>query len=514
MDCRSLVSRWSAGLARAFRGIAFVGVSIVGIGVPVPIAFAQSAPLSTQPPLANAARGAAPRDRRRDRQGALRRYLGFARAADGARLVSRCQVWDLHPLGVYSVPAFGNEWYPRNMYLAGTPEFAHHVKTFGAQSKFGYKDFIPQFKAERFDPAAWADLFSKAGARFVVPVAEHHDGFAMYDSAWSDWTAAKMGPKRDCIGLLAGAVRAKGMTLGVSSHRAEHWWYFEGGRRFDSDVKDPNNAGLYAPAEPESAPPRRPSARIGCFARASSSTSIRRSSSGSIGGSSSRRWRPTAGSSRPTITTAPDRWGWASPSITRMLRFRAGRGPRPRAGAARSDPRGLLADRHVDLEELLGARRTPRLQDGALDRWGSGRHREQERSAPPQHRPEGRRHDPRGGAGDPPRDRRLAPRERRCHLCHAPFSRLRRGADERPRGVVHRHGAPAVHRGGHPLHHEKRSVVCDRDGVAHVGAGDASRARLRFPTLRRHGERGPDARPRGSAALRARPRGLLVELPR
>ena len=53
--------------------------------------------------------------------------------------------------GVYSVPAFGNEWYPRNMYRQGTPEFEHHVATYGPQSKFGYKDFIPQFKAERFD---------------------------------------------------------------------------------------------------------------------------------------------------------------------------------------------------------------------------------------------------------------------------------------------------------------------------------------------------------------------------
>ena len=98
--------------------------------------------------------------------------------------------------GIYSVPAFGNEWYPRNMYLRGTPEFEHHVKTYGPQSRFGFKDFIPLFKAERFEPAAWATLFRKAGARFVVPVAEHHDGFAMYKTALSKWNAAKMGPKR------------------------------------------------------------------------------------------------------------------------------------------------------------------------------------------------------------------------------------------------------------------------------------------------------------------------------
>ena len=151
--------------------------------------------------------------------------------------------------GVYSVPAFGSEWYPRLMYQQGTPEFAHHVATYGPPSKFGYKDFIPMFKAEHFDPHDWAKLFREAGARYVVPVAEHHDGFAMYNSQLSEWTAVKMGPHKDLIGLLANAVRAEGLRFGVSSHRAEHDWFFDGGRQFDSDVNDPRYAGLYGPAE-------------------------------------------------------------------------------------------------------------------------------------------------------------------------------------------------------------------------------------------------------------------------
>lgn len=151
--------------------------------------------------------------------------------------------------GVYSVPAFGSEWYSRLMYQQGTPEFAHHVATYGPQSKFGYKDFIPMFKAEHFDPQAWANLFRDAGARYVVPVAEHHDGFAMYDSKLSEWTAVKMGPHRDVIGELSKAIRADGMHFGLSSHRAEHDWFFDGGRKFDSDVNDPRYAGLYGPAE-------------------------------------------------------------------------------------------------------------------------------------------------------------------------------------------------------------------------------------------------------------------------
>src|SRR5450631_2645995 len=150
--------------------------------------------------------------------------------------------------GVYSVPAFGNEWYPRNMYVPGSPEYEHHRATYGTQDKFGYKDFIPMFKAERFDPSAWAHLFKDAGAQYVIPVAEHHDGFAMYDSGLSDWTAAKMGPHRDVIGDLAKAVRAEGLHFGVSSHRVEHNFFLGVGRAIPSDVNDPKYAAFYGPA--------------------------------------------------------------------------------------------------------------------------------------------------------------------------------------------------------------------------------------------------------------------------
>ncbi len=154
--------------------------------------------------------------------------------------------------GVYCVPAFGNEWYPRNMYVRGSREFEHHVATYGPQSQFGYKDFIPMFRAEQYDPAAWAALFREAGARFVVPVAEHHDGFAMYDSDFSRWSAVQMGPKRDLVGELADAVRDAGMVFGLSTHREEHWWFMNGGREFDSDVQDPEYADFYGPAMPSS----------------------------------------------------------------------------------------------------------------------------------------------------------------------------------------------------------------------------------------------------------------------
>lgn len=151
--------------------------------------------------------------------------------------------------GVYSVPAFGNEWYPRNMYVKGSKENLHHTEKYGTLDKFGYKDFIPQFKAEKFDPKEWAALFKEAGAKFVVPVAEHHDGFQMYASDLCRWNAAEMGPKRDILGELKTEVEKEGMVLGASSHRAEHYWFFNGGRQIpEADVNDPEYADLYGPA--------------------------------------------------------------------------------------------------------------------------------------------------------------------------------------------------------------------------------------------------------------------------
>ena len=154
--------------------------------------------------------------------------------------------------GIYSVPAFGSEWYSRNMYVKDSPEYKHHVETYGKHKDFGYKDFIPMFTADKFDPDAWAELFAEAGARYVVPVAEHHDGFQMYESEISHWNAAEMGPKRDVLGQLEESCKKKGMEIGASSHRVEHWFFMGHGREYDSDVREPMERGdFYWPAMPE-----------------------------------------------------------------------------------------------------------------------------------------------------------------------------------------------------------------------------------------------------------------------
>ena len=150
--------------------------------------------------------------------------------------------------GVYSVPAAGSEWYPKHMYNGLAK--AHREK-WGRQSLFGYKDFIPMFKAEKFNASEWAELFREAGARYVIPTAEHHDGFAMYDSKLTRWNAKQMGPCRDIIGELAEAVRHEGMKFGVSNHRIENWdFMFPLNMPKDStDLFLPEYSDLYGPPQ-------------------------------------------------------------------------------------------------------------------------------------------------------------------------------------------------------------------------------------------------------------------------
>ena len=150
--------------------------------------------------------------------------------------------------GIYSVPGFGNEWYSRGMYDKNVREFEHHVKTYGPQNKFGYKDFIPMFKAEKFDPEKWVSLFKEAGAKFVTPVCEHHDGFALYDTAFNKWNAAAMGPCRNVAGEIKAECEKQGLTFCASTHRAEHYFFMNPGRTFDSDVNDDNYRDFYGPA--------------------------------------------------------------------------------------------------------------------------------------------------------------------------------------------------------------------------------------------------------------------------
>ncbi|WP_168196997.1 alpha-L-fucosidase [Flavobacterium alkalisoli] len=124
--------------------------------------------------------------------------------------------------GVLSVPAYANDWYARLMHVEGSEENKHHVETYGQPSEFGYHDFVPMFKAENFNAEEWADLYVQAGAKFGGIVAEHHDGWANWDSKINPWNAKGMGPHRDLVGELEKAIHSKGLKFVTSFHMARN----------------------------------------------------------------------------------------------------------------------------------------------------------------------------------------------------------------------------------------------------------------------------------------------------
>lgn len=130
--------------------------------------------------------------------------------------------------GVYSVPAYGNEWYMKWMHTtegAKRHYYEHHRKTWGEPDEFGYHDFVPMFTAKHFDADEWADLFVKSGARWAGPVCEHHDGYSMWDSDITPWNAADTGPKRDITGELEKAIKGRNMKFVTTFHheRTRTW---------------------------------------------------------------------------------------------------------------------------------------------------------------------------------------------------------------------------------------------------------------------------------------------------
>ena len=138
--------------------------------------------------------------------------------------------------------------YPAGMYNKLKDAFTYHRKHFGDQKEFGFKDFIPMFTAEHFDAEAWAETFSRAGAKFAGPVAVHHDNFAMWDSKVTPWNSVKMGPKRDVTGELAKAIKARGMRFIATMHHSWTWGYFAPAGKYDGAA--PNTWQLYGePAE-------------------------------------------------------------------------------------------------------------------------------------------------------------------------------------------------------------------------------------------------------------------------
>jgi len=155
--------------------------------------------------------------------------------------------------GPQAVPRQG-DWYARFMYVPGHPHYDHHVKTYGHPSEFGYKDVIPLWKAERFDPEALMDKYAAAGAKYFVSMAVHHDNFDLWNSKHHRWNAAALGPKRDIVGAWKAAAKRRGLRFGVSEHLGASYSWWHPSHLYDQfwpklgisyDGADPRYADLY-----------------------------------------------------------------------------------------------------------------------------------------------------------------------------------------------------------------------------------------------------------------------------
>ena len=148
------------------------------------------------------------------------------------------------------------DWYARNMYVQGSPQYRYHLATYGHPSKFGYKDTIPLWKAEHFDPKALIRLYAHAGAKYFVSMGVHCDNFDLWNSRNHRWNAVRMGPKRDIVGEWREAARAQGLRFGVSEHvwASYNWWTTNKGADKDGpyagvpyDGTNPADFDLYFP---------------------------------------------------------------------------------------------------------------------------------------------------------------------------------------------------------------------------------------------------------------------------
>lgn len=150
--------------------------------------------------------------------------------------------------GLYSVPAFKWEWYPKWMYALDRPDdqwgsevYGHHVQEYGVPDEYPYEEFADGFTAENFDAEAWAELFDEANAGFAGPVVEHHDGWSNWQSGINPWNAAERGPERDLVGELETAIRDRDMKFVTTFHHGRP-------ARPDRVHEDDTSSGYYSGA--------------------------------------------------------------------------------------------------------------------------------------------------------------------------------------------------------------------------------------------------------------------------
>jgi alpha-L-fucosidase len=162
--------------------------------------------------------------------------------------------------GPQAVPRQG-DWYARRMYQENDPAYKYHIEHYGHPSEFGYKDIIPLWKAEKWDPEKLMALYKKAGAKYFVSMGTHHDNFFLWNSYIHRWNAVNMGPLKDVVGIWQKAAKAQGLKFGVSEHLGASFTWFQDAHNSDSqgpkagvpyDGANPKYSDLYhAAAEPD-----------------------------------------------------------------------------------------------------------------------------------------------------------------------------------------------------------------------------------------------------------------------
>lgn len=161
--------------------------------------------------------------------------------------------------GPQAVPRDG-DWYAKNMYVEGSEQNKYHVAHYGPPSKFGYKDIIPLWKAEKWDPDKLMALYKRAGAKYFVSMGSHHDNFFLWNSKIHKWNSVNMGPHKDVVGLWQKAAKKQGLRFGISEHLAASFNWFQTSHGADKtgpfagvpyDGSYPRYADLYhSPANP------------------------------------------------------------------------------------------------------------------------------------------------------------------------------------------------------------------------------------------------------------------------
>jgi alpha-L-fucosidase len=132
------------------------------------------------------------------------------------------------------VPEDG-DWYARHMYIQGTEQYTHHLQHYGHPSKSGFMEIDNAWKAEKWDPEKLMTLYKKAGAKYFVALANHHDNFDAYNSKYHEWNSVNVGPKKDIVGIWEKVARRQGLYFGVSNHSAHAWHWLQTAYGYDGE---------------------------------------------------------------------------------------------------------------------------------------------------------------------------------------------------------------------------------------------------------------------------------------